>query len=308
MQALILGVGLLALGAFAEVIIVRATRLARFLRVSELSIGFILVSLATTLPELVVSLMASLSGHTGIVLGNVFGSNVANLALILGLNAAFAGVLVARRETKNLLRALFLLTAIPLVLFIGNFGRLTGALLVLSYCGFVFFALRKKIPADGSGQGSSWQAVTDALLLFVAGLALVVSAKFVLDAAVFFSSQFGITNAFIGATVIALGTSLPELVVSFKAVSKGKDGIALGNLLGASITNVTLNLGVATLINAQSANIAIVAELVAFSLLANLALWYFLRTKGSFGRREGLILLAIYFVYLFSLVLFETKP
>lgn len=303
-SVLFLAVGLFLLLKSAEVVISKGTSLARFLRVSELAIGFLLVSIATTLPEMVVSIIASLEGHTSIVVGNVFGSNIADLCLVLGIAAVVGKVTAEKKELEHLTLILLAISAIPLALMAANFGAYTGPILFGIYAAFAYFVLRKKITAkerDGIGPK---QAVRDAALLFLAGAALAFSAKLVVDSAVSVADAFGLTKAFMGATVIAVGTSLPELAVSIQAVARKKTAMALGNVLGAAITNLTLVLGVAAIINPLAANMAVFTDLVVFSLLANVVLWFFIR-KGFLGRTAGIVLLGVFTAYLVSLVLVE---
>ncbi len=304
-NTLILAVSLFALAKSAEVLIDKGTTLARFLRVSELAVGFLLVSIATTLPEMTVSLVAASSGQTGIVVGNIFGSNITNLCLILGISALAGGIALKRRDVPQLARVLLLITVIPLVLlFAGNSG-LVAALLFGGYLLFAYDVLRGKMVAGGKDGIRPPEAVRDIVLLFMAGLALAVSAKFTVSSAVSVADAVGLSNAFVGATIIAVGTSLPELAVSLNAVARRHAGIAVGNLLGASATNLTLNLGLAALISPITANPAVALNLIAFATIANLALLFFLRTRRKLGKNEGLVLVGLFIAYLAALVAVE---
>lgn len=303
-QLAFLVVGLLVLVKSADVVIEKGARLAKFLRVSELAIGFLLVSIATTVPELVVSLIAASEGHTGLVVGNVLGSNITNLSFILGV-AAIAGVVTSKKfQVRPLLPVLSALVVIPLVLTAVDFGRWAGVLLLAAYGVFVHVALQKKITYEDGPVVSSQSAAQDAALLLLAGVALALGAKLTVDSSVFVAESFGLSKVFIGATVVALGTSLPELAVAFSALKNGHSGIALGNLVGASITNLTLTLGLATLINPISANFFVVLDLVVFSVVVSGVLWFFLE-NGKLGKNQGTALVGLFLLYLASLLTVE---
>ncbi|MBI4360347.1 sodium:calcium antiporter [Candidatus Micrarchaeota archaeon] len=303
-QFVFLVIGLVVLTKSAEIVIDKGAALAKFLRVSELAIGFLLVSIATTIPELVVSLIAASEGHTGLVVGNVLGSNITNLSLILGL-AATVGVVTSKKfQVRPLLPVLAALVVIPLVLTAVDFGRLAGLLLLAAYGVFAYVALQKKITYEDGPVVSSQSVIRDASLLVLAGVALAIGAKLTVDSSVFIAEGLGLSKVFIGATVVAIGTSLPELAVAFQAMRNGHSGIALGNLVGASITNLTLTLGLATLINPISANLVVVLDLVIFSVVVSGVLWFFLE-NGKLGKNQGTALVGLFLLYLASLLTVE---
>ncbi len=303
-QFLFLVFGLVVLTKAADVVIEKGAGLAKFLRVSELAIGFLLVSIATTIPELVVSLTAASVGHTGLVVGNVLGSNISNLSLILGLAATFGVVTSKKFQVRPLLPVLSALVVIPLVLTVFDFGRMAGLLLLAAYGVFAYGALQKKITYEDGPVVSSQSVIRDAALLMLAGVALAFGAKLTVDSSVFIAEGFGLSEVFIGATVVAIGTSLPELAVAFQAMRNGHPGIALGNLVGASITNLTLTLGLATWINPISANLVVVLDLVIFSVVVSGVLWFFLE-KGKLSKNQGTALVGLFLLYLASLLTAE---
>lgn len=303
-QFLILVIGLVVLAKSAEVVIDKGAALAKLLRVSELAVGFLLVSIATTIPELVVSLIAASEGHTGLVVGNVLGSNITNLSLILGLAATFGVVTSKKFQVRPLLPGLSALVLIPLILTAVDLGRMAGLLLLAAYGVFAYVALQKKITYEDGPVVSSQSVTRDAALMLLAGAALAIGAKLTVNSSVFIAEGFGLSKVFIGATVVAIGTSLPELAVAFAALRNGHSGIALGNLVGASITNLTLTLGLATLINPISANLIVVFDLVVFSVIVSGVLWFFLE-NGRLGKNQGVALLGVFLLYLASLLTVE---
>jgi cation:H+ antiporter len=296
---------LLVLVQASELVIEKSIVVARYLRISELAIGFVLLSIATSLPELVVSVLAALQGQVGIAVGNVFGSNLSDIALVAGLGAMVQAFHVKKKEMLDLVRVLFITSILPLVMLVGNFGRFAGVVLLLVFVGFVYFILKKGYSADGGTRVEPGKAVFSTLALLAGIAAVIGSAKFVVDSSVDLALGFGVSPAFVGATVVALGTSLPELVLTLQAIRKKAHGLALGNLLGSAITNLTLVLGAAAVINPLAANLTTVFNLVIFALMANMVMWFFLQNSRVIDRKQGFVLFGIYVVFLVSALAVE---
>ncbi len=301
----ILCVFLVVLVKASEAVINKSILVARYLRISELAIGFILLSVATSLPEFVVSVVAALEGQAGLAVGNVFGSNLSNIALVAGIGAMVQALRVRKKDLLDLVRVLFITSVLPLVMLTSDFGRYAGIVLLLVFVGFVHFILQRGIATQSDGKAEPGQAVFATLALLAGIATVIVSAKFVVDASVDLAIGIGVSKAFVGATAVALGTSLPELAVTLQALRKKAHGLALGNLLGSSITNLTLVLGAAAIINPLAANLATVFNLVVFALIANLVMWFFLQSGRSIGRNEGIVLVGVYAVFLVSALAVE---
>ncbi|WP_308914845.1 calcium/sodium antiporter [Jannaschia sp. LMIT008] len=247
---LLLGFALLVAGG--EALVRGAVGLAERLRVSPLVIGLTIVGFGTSAPELVTSLQAALAGAPGIAVGNVVGSNIANVALILGLTALIAPLAVARAGFARDGLALALATGACVAVVLGGaLNRWMGALLVAGLAAYVAVAYRAERDTAPAEEGPTTPAVRPwrAAALTAAGIATVIlGARVAVDAAIELAALWGLSQAVVGLTVVAVGTSLPELVTSVVAASRRQPGLAFGNVVGSNICNVGGILGLTALI------------------------------------------------------------
>ena len=308
--ALLLSLAVLAKAS--EYAIVYASAIARLAGVSELAIGFLLVAVSTSLPELVVSVTSALSGTTQLGIGNIFGANIADVTIVIAAAAITTGVTIPRKEHSQLTRILLAVSALSLIMIIGKLSELLGIVLLVVFCAYVYFVLKEPVKFASGEKTSSKSAhgaikkmgasvweLAKSLFLFSASMAaILLSARFAVDTAVNFAASAGIGLAVVGSTLVSLGTTLPELSVSIAAAKARKGNLALGNAIGSCITNITLILGLAITINPQAANLAPHLGLIAYSIFTYLALLFFMDYRKKFGRLEGAILVAIYLVFL----------
>ena len=306
--------GLVALALGGEALVRGAVALAGRAGVSPMVIGLTLVGFGTSTPELVTSLQAALAGSPGIALGNVVGSNIGNVLLILGLTAALCPVAVdprALRRDGSVLMAASL--AFAAVVVTGSASRATGALFLAALAVYLVVTLRQErrhataaasvyageaavVAPVGLGAGLS-------LALAFAGLGLtLVGAHLLVAGAVALAAAAGVSETVIGLTIVAIGTSMPELVASLAAIRAGRTDVALGNVIGSNLFNILGIVGITALIRP----LAVPAELVRFDiwvmLAATAALIWVAATGRRVGRLEGAALLAGYGVYLAVLV------
>ena len=314
---LLLG-GLVLLVIGGELLVRGAVAIAGKLGVSPLMIGLTIVGMGTSMPELAASLQAALAGSPGIALGNIVGSNIANTLLILGVAAILAPIAVAR---GTLLRdggvGLLAACALLAIAWTTGLGRVAGLALVVMMIGYLVVAYRKERSAAAhsaafekavalenvdpalspeGARGPGW-AVSLAFLL--AGLGCIVGGGTLLvNAAVALAIEFGMSETLVGLTIVAVGTSLPELVTSAVAAIRKQSEVALGNVLGSNIYNVFFIGGVTGIISPTPVPEAIarfdLPVLVGVSLLAMVLAW----TGTRLSRVEGLCLVAVYAVYL----------
>ena len=304
--ALLLVVSLLVLARASQFVIDNAVVLARFFRISEMAVGFVLVSVATSLPELLVGIMAALEKQTGLVVGNVFGSNIADILLVLPITVIVAGAIsIKKKQAGKLTKILFITSALPLVMLLNAYASFYGVFLLAVFVAYVYYVLRERIPLEAGGVSVAGKTAVASAFLFMIGAAVVIaSSKFAVDYAVQLASLMGVSKAFIGATVVAVGTSLPELSVDVAAVMRKHSELALGDILGSCITNLTLVLGASLVVGASVFNIGAFLNLLVFMLLANLVLWQFIE-RVRLTRREAFVLLALYVIFLISAVQVE---
>lgn len=305
---LILG-GLVGLVIGGELLVRGAVSAAQALGISPMVIGLTLVGFGTSSPELVTSLQAALAGSPGIAIGNVVGSNISNVLLILGVAALLRPVIVDPRALKRDGGILALVTLVCLVIVVmGDMTRVAGAIFVaglLTYIGATLFVeLRHASPASvvysaeaeliEPPSKSIWVSLGLALL----GLVITVfAAKLLVDGAIGVAKAAGMSEAVIGLTIVALGTSMPELVTTIVAVRKGEGDVAFGNVIGSNIFNVLGILGVTALVRPLVVPEEIIRLDIWVMVLATAALLVFARTGWRIGRREGALMLFAYVAY-----------
>jgi len=304
----VLLVSLVILAKSASVVIKNAEKLSRFFGVSQIAVGFLLVSVSTSIPELSVSVISSAMGEGAISAGNVFGSNIANILLILGIGAFLYGLKIGKNELKDISIILVLTTIISVYIIFNStvtnraLGLFEGIALLLIFGAYVFYILRKKnINLDGAKNISKEEAL-HAFLFFTAAMILVlVSSGFVVNSAVKIADSLNFAKSFIGATIIAIGTSLPELSIDSQALRKKHYGLALGDAIGSNMTNITLVLGTTSVINPISVTLPIFIAALLFAIIANIVLFYASAVDKQLNRNGGLLFLLIYLVYIITI-------
>ena len=306
-SVLLVLVGLLMLAFGAEALVRASSSLALRLGVTPLVVSLTVVALGTSSPELVVSVEAALEEQSEIALGNVVGSNISNIAFILGV-AALVCPIAARAEVLR--RELPITLGVSVLLWLlvldGNLGRIDGAILLggsLAYLGWNYWASRQQ-PA--TPEEIETEAAPRPLWLNVVGLVggialLVVGAKLLIDGALVIANYFRLSPVVIGLTLVAVGTSLPELATALSAAYKRETDVVLGNVIGSNILNILFILGVTALIHPIAAG-QIRALDLGLMLGSVALLWGLMSLRGTLERWGGAILLSGYAVYLYTLV------
>jgi len=301
---LVLG-GLVLMPLAADWLVRGSTALAQRLGVSELIIGLTIVALGTSAPELVTGIAAALKGASGIVLGNAVGSNIANLGLALGGVALLRRVPVQHQLITYDVPAMLGVTFLTALLaFNGVITRLDGLLLVACAVALIVWAIRRRRTTDEDEpldtiQLAGW--LTGVLVL--GGLVgLAGGAELLVRGAVSLAQLLGVSGTVIGATIVALGTSLPELVASITAARRRRYGILLGNLIGSCQFNLAAIVGIPALIRPLDADPAMLYLHLPALLIVSFVAWLMLRSYKTVLRREGLVLFALYAAYIVLVV------
>lgn len=293
------------LWAGAELLVRGASSLARRVGISELAVGLTVVAFGTSAPELVVSLRAATAGSSDIAIGNVVGSNICNIALILGVAALVRPALVQAkvfRVDAPLLVAVSL--ALTLLLATGGMGRPAGTLLVgglLLYIGITFRQARREGAAvrEEFREGvppARGRSALDGLWVVLGLGALIAGGDLFVQSAIVMANAMGVSEAAIGLTVVAVGTSLPELATSVVAAARGQGDIAVGNVVGSNLFNVLGILGITAIVTPMSRG-GIGGVDVGMMLALSIVLLPIVRTGFVVSRREGALLLASYVAY-----------
>lgn len=310
MDYLFLTLGLVILVVSGELLVRGAVELALKFNISRLVIGMTIVSFGTSAPELLVSMQAALSGHPDIAIGNVVGSNIANISLILGITVLIFPLAV-HRDSIRIDWPMTMIASVLIYVFMLNFKvePFEGFVLVSILSGFVIWLVRKsrkKNKAENEENQiiekfSMWSLARSVVLVLLGCGGLVWGGKWLLDGAVGIATDFGISERIIGVTLVAFGTSIPELITSVVAAFKKESDISVGNLIGSNLFNILGILGITSLVK----EIPVSAETMNFDILWMLGitalLFPFMYFGMKFTRLKGVVLLSAYLMYVFLL-------
>ncbi len=312
--ALLLGLALLVVGA--ELLVRGAARAAAALGVPTLLVGLTVVAYGTSAPELAVSLQAGASSRPDLAIANLVGSNVFNVLAILGLAALVSPLTASARVIRREIPLMLLITVGAIALGAdGAYGRLDGALLLAGLAlltadqiRFAAHAQRTSTHPRGAVPATVQARLTDAALVVGGLTALVVGARWLVDAASTIALSLGVGEVTIGLTIVAVGTSLPELATSVVAALRGERDLAIGNVVGSNVFNLLGILGATTAL--APADLAIAPQVLAFdawiALFAAALLLPLARSHATLVRWEGAVLIGCYLTYLVSLVAIAT--
>lgn len=294
----------------ADLLVDGASSIAKKMKVSNISIGLTVVAFGTSMPELVVNIFASYQGNPEIAIGNILGSNIANILLILGISAIIYPLTVQKNTIWkeipfSLLAAIIVGILASDALIDGrNFSELSrsdGFILIGFFVIFMYYIVSIAKDADDTQDIEIKDMSNGKSILYLIGglLGLTIGGKFIVDGAVQIAGEFGLSESFIGLTVVAIGTSLPELATSAVAAYKKNVDIAVGNIVGSNIFNIFWILGVSSLIKPLPFNPSSIYDLL-MTLLASLFLFLFLFVgrKHQIDKTKGIIFVLIYIGYI----------
>lgn len=309
MNAVIFVLGLICLVAGADLFVDGAAAIAKRLKVSALLIGLTVVAFGTSSPEVAVSISASLQGENGIAVGNVLGSNIFNSSFILGVAAIMFPLSVERQTIKKEIPIMILsalaLFALGTDSITDNFSRMVisrgdGIMLLLLFVSFLYYVVevarnsRESIELlDNPIEGNTIKLLSKT----IGGLMLIILGGYiVVNSSTSIAKAMGLSQTFVGLTIVAIGTSLPELVTSVVASLKKNPDIAVGNIVGSNIFNIFFILGSSAVISPISIESSLIVEMI-FNAILSISLLIFSISHHSISKREGVVLLAFYFVY-----------
>jgi cation:H+ antiporter len=340
LNILVIGVSFVALNWASNLAINNAVKVSTITKLGKTAVGFSLIAFSTSLPELTVAIIAAVSGGAAISVGNVFGSNIVNICVIIGLAAMLLHLKrvkgrisfkefflhlgrhmkpnksseaneinvipsFAKSELSSIYFGLFIASIVPMILiYISGATWAVGLILIFIFVGYMYQLSKVRVPSENGVVTEEEKKKLKRYLLFtIAGaLGVVASAYFLVESAVSIATSIGLSQQIIGATIIAFGTSLPELTLDLKAFLRGHPGLAFGDIIGSSFVNITLILGITLLVPALIGSpivmrMEVFQSLVIFSIITNLFFWYFL-SREKIGWREGLIFLFVYGLFL----------
>lgn len=299
---IVLGFVLLIKGA--DVLVEGSSSIAKRLKISEMVIGLTIVSVGTSMPELVVNITSSLGGHSDIAIGNIIGSNITNLLLILGLAATIKPIKVEKETQKVEIPICIISTFIFLIVCnINNtIMRYEGLILICLFVAFIIYTIHtaKKNPIEFDEEKLKNTSIIKELLFIVLGIAMLrIGGEFTVDNALLIANKLNWSEKIIGVTIIAIGTCLPELVTTVTASLKGKSNIAVGNIVGSNIFNLLLIIGTSAIISPIRYNTIYNFDMLVL-ILASVMLLFFveLKPKDIVTRKNGIAYLILYAIYI----------
>ncbi len=319
-NVVILLIGFVLLVKGADFFVDGSSTVAKVFKIPSIIVGLTIVSMGTSFPELSVSLIASMNGSNEIAISNVMGSNMFNLLVVLGACAVLSPIAVDKDVVKRefpfsiiitvLLALLMADNFLPLIpdyagsgaeKFVGAINRLDGIILAIIFIGFMIYNVlsalqqRKNMKEEEDGRKKNiWLA-----LLFIVGgiVAIKFGGDFVVNSAKAIALEFGMTETLVGLTIVAVGTSLPELVTSVVAAKKGETSLAIGNVVGSNIFNVLFILGTSCTISPIPVLGEALVDCVVLIVISLLAL-LLVKTKNILDKKEGLVMIVIYVAYM----------
>ncbi len=321
---LVIGVSLLGMNYASNLTITNAIKVSLISQLGKTAVGFSLIAFATSLPEVTVAAIAALTDGAELSVGNVLGSNVFNITVIIGLAVLFLYFKRVRRangsidinvvpsfaksELSSIEFGLFISSIIPIILiYIATATWVVGLVLLFIFVVYMYNLARVRMPSEeGALQDDKNRLKRYVFFTVLGALGVVLSANFLVGSAIEIAASVGVPASVIGATIVAFGTSLPELTVSLKSILKGHPGLAFGNIIGSSFVNITLILGITFFVPAligspMTMNMSVLQNLIVFSIISNLFFWYFL-SREKIGWREGAIFLFIYVFFILTTV------
>lgn len=312
MEYVLLLLGFVLLIKGADFFVDGSSSVAKLLKVPSIIIGLTVVAFGTSMPEASVSVTAALQGQNGLAISNVLGSNLFNLLVVLGASALMSPVAANPNVIKKEFPFSIIITVLLAVLCMEpwlsdayELGRFGGVLLLVLFIAFVVWQIKGALKARHEDEGEEVETLPawKSGLFIIGGIAgIVFGGDLVVDSATVIAENFGFSQTFIGLTIVAMGTSLPELVTSVVAAKKGENDLALGNVVGSNIFNILLILGASAAICPIAVEPVAIIDMIILIVLSILG--YFLtKSKEELSKKEGIIffvLYAVYFLYIYN--------
>lgn len=300
-SVVLLVIGFVLLIKGADFFVEGSSSVAKMLKVPSIIIGLTIVAMGTSLPECAVSITASMTNNNALAVSNAVGSNIFNLMVVCGFSALFTPLLVNKSTLKEFPFSVLCAAVLLVFGYIGmELGRADGLILLVLFVGFLIWMVRSALKARANASDEEYEVlpVWKCIVFIIGGvIAIKFGGDFVVDGASTIAAKIGLSQNLIGLTIVACGTSLPELVTSVVAAKKNELDMALGNVIGSNIFNILFVLGIAASISPITfimENVIDIAILIAMSVLV----WVFCWTKQKLDRKEGIIMLLIYAAYL----------
>lgn len=300
-------IGLIGLIWSADKFIDSSANIATQLKIPSIIIGMIVIGFGTSAPEIMVSSMAAWQGQTTLALGNAYGSNIANIGLVLGMTALIGSISASKQLLHREIPFLIFITLITsVILYTGSFTRIDSFILMILFTVFLFWIIKqftqsKHVDAQINQTDPSQKTLMTLFAVAIISLIiLIISSRILIVGAVGLAEYFGVSSLIIGLTIVAVGTSLPELAASISAIRKGEHGLILGNIIGSNIFNTLLVAGVAGMIHPMTLPTEIFYRDASTMMLATIIL-SIMCFSGKITRKKATLLMGGYILYLYWL-------
>ena len=319
---LIIGFFLLIKGA--DIFVSGASNISKKLGIPSVIVGLTIVSLGTSAPELAVSVISSIEGSNEIAVGNVLGSNLFNTLMVLGVTTIIMALTIKKSDIKRDFSINILVTILLLILtfttLLGGednyISRLDGIILLIGCISYIIYLIlsvkvgkttseniHEELALESTNEVNIFKSILK-LIIGVAGI--IIGGQLVVDSATFIATSLGMSEKLVGLTIVAVGTSLPELVTSVVAAVKGEEDIALGNILGSNIFNILLIIGLSSAISPIAVSHNLIFDfvfLIVVTLIIGIMIFINKSEEKRFGKKEGIILVVLYVIYMIYIII-----
>lgn len=300
-QVVLLLVGFVFLIKGSDFFVDGASSIASILKIPTIIVGLTIVAFGTSAPEAAVSITSALTGSNAMAVSNVIGSNMFNLLMVIGLSALIGELLMEKSTLNEDLPFLVGITILFAVfIFIGwNISRIEGIILLIILAGYIIHLIRSaKKTEDANKVEEAKLSLPKSIIFIIVGIAgIVLGGDLVVNSASDIAIAFGMSETLVGLTIVAIGTSLPELVTSLTALKKGENQLVIGNVIGSNIFNILFVLGASSAISGIPLNSSMLIDVV-FMVAVTILCFIFGKTQDKFDRKEGAILVACFVLYM----------
>lgn len=300
-QIVLLIVGFVLLIKGSDFFVDGSSNIASILKIPTLIVGLTIVAFGTSAPEAAVSITSSLTGNNALAVSNIIGSNLFNMMLIVGLCALLNELKIGRDVIKIDLPFLVIITAIlSAIIFIGwNISQIEGILLLIIIIGYISFLVynAKKSKESEIVEKPKMSLLRSVIYIVLGIAAIAIGGDLVVDSASYIAIAFGMSETLVGLTIVAMGTSLPELVTSLTALKKDENQLVIGNVIGSGIFNILFVLGASSAISPIAINPNMVVDIM-LMLVVTILFYIFGKTQDKYDKKEGAILVGLFIIYM----------
>ncbi|HPF83523.1 MAG TPA: calcium/sodium antiporter [Bacilli bacterium] len=301
MSLITLILGIIVLVKSADIFVVKSSNLAKCLGINSLIIGLTVVAMGTSAPEASVSIIAAIKNNSSISIGNIVGSNICNMLLVLGLSSIFSSIIVKKEILKkDYLLSIMTYIILLLIALFNNYLLLKHGILLLIFFGLYIYIILKNV--KNSKEEKTKLRVGNIIMLVLSLIGIILGGNLIVNSAIIIARKLSVSEHIIALTIVAIGTSLPELVTSVVAAIKHENDIALGNVIGSNIFNILFILGISGTINNLELTYNSLMDIIIMTIVGIL-IYIYMFIKRRLDKRIGIIFLLIYIGYIYYIII-----